>query len=338
MIVNASMPAGAHLYSSSSFCYRHMPEKWRQRDEFMRTENSQTPPKAHFSVHVMLIAMSFVWGINFPIIKGALAELSPLSFNAIRFSTSSLLLLVLLYFREKNFSIRRGDISRFILLALVGNTVYQLFFIHGIARTTASNSSLILATTPIFIVLLGSILGVEKITKSILQSIIISFTGIILVITGSGKPLVLTDQSLIGDLLTIANPICWATYTVLSKPMLKEYTPLKLTSLTMAIGTIPLVLISIPSLNAQNWSIVSTQAWLGLAFSAFFAIGIGYLMWYTGVSLIGSARTALYENLVTVFAVASAWILLSENMSPVQITGASLVFVSLYLVQRTKQS
>jgi drug/metabolite transporter (DMT)-like permease len=61
-------------------------------------------------------------------------------------------------------------------------------------------------------------------------------------------------------------------------------------------------------------------------------------MWYTGVSLIGSARTALYENLVTVFAVASAWILLSENMSPVQIVGASFVFISLYLVQRTKQS
>ena len=152
-ILNANMPAGAHLYSSSSFCYRHMPEKWHQRDEFMRTENSQTPPKAHFSVHVMLIAMSFVWGVNFPIIKGALAELSPLSFNAIRFSTASLLLLALLYFREKNFSIRKGDISCFILLALVGNTVYQLFFIHGIARTTASNSSLILATTPIFIVL-----------------------------------------------------------------------------------------------------------------------------------------------------------------------------------------
>ena len=304
----------------------------------MTTENSQTPPKAHISVNLMLIAMSFIWGINFPIVKSALAELSPLSFNAIRFTTASLLLLALQYFREKNFSIRRGDIGRFILLALVGNTVYQLFFIHGIARTTASNSSLILATTPIFIVFLGSISGVEKITKPILQSIIISFTGIILIITGSGKPLTITDQSLIGDLLTIANPICWATYTVLSKPMLKEYTPLKLTSLTMAIGTIPLVLLSVPSLNGQDWKIVSTQAWLGLAFSAFFAIGIGYLIWYTGVSLVGSARTALYDNLVTVFAVVSAWIVLSENMSPVQIIGAFLVFASLYLVQRNKQS
>ena len=302
----------------------------------MGTENSQAPTNAHLSVHLMLIAMSFVWGINFPIIKGALTELSPPSFNAIRFTTASLLLLVLLYFREKNFSIRRDNIGRFILLALVGNTVYQLFFIHGIARTTASNSSLILATTPIFTALLSSILKVEKITKPIVQSIIISFAGIILVIAGSGKPLMLTDQTLLGDLLTIANPICWATYTVLSKPLLKIYTPLKLTSLTMTMGTIPLVLLSIPSLNAENWSIVPTQAWLGLAFSAFFAIGIGYLMWYTGVSVIGNARTALYQNLVPVFAVASAWVLLSEKMSPIQIMGASLVFISLYLVQRTK--
>jgi drug/metabolite transporter (DMT)-like permease len=146
-----------------------------------------------------------------------------------------------------------------------------------------------------------------------------------------------TDQSWIGDLLIVANPICWGMYTVLSKPMLKDYSPLKLTAVTMAIGALPLILVSTPSLSTENWAAISTNAWLSLAFSAVFAISIGYVAWYTGVSRIGTSRTALYENVVTVFAVASAWVLLSENMSAIQIVGAALVFISLYVARRNNK-
>ena len=61
------------------------------------------------------------------------------------------------------------------------------------------------------------------------------------------------------------------------------------------------------------------------------------MVWYTGVNRIGTSRTALYENLVTVFAVASAWVLLSESMTVIQIVGAALVFVSLYVARRNNK-
>ena len=300
------------------------------------TETTSTPAakKRLSSVDLMLVVMSFIWGLNFTAVKGALADFAPLSFNAIRFGTSSLILLSLLWVRERSLSVHRKDVVRFITLAFIGNTVYQLFFILGIARTTATNSALILATTPIFILIFGTLLGVERISSRVVQGVILSFTGVVMIILGSGQPLTLTDQSIIGDLLIIANPICWGIYTVLSKPMLREYSPLKLTTVTMAMGAVPLILVSIPSLSSENWTAISTNAWLGLAFSACFAIAIGYVIWYIGVSRIGSARTALYDNLVTVFAVASAWILLAEGMTPIQIIGAALVFVSLYVARR----
>ena len=303
------------------------------------TETASAPAaKSRFSaVDLMLFTMSFIWGVNFSAVKGALADFSPLSFNAIRFGTSSLLLLFLLWIRERSVGISRKHVGKFLMLALIGNTVYQLFFIMGIARTTATDSALILATTPIFIVLFGAVLRVEKITSRIVQGVILSFTGVVMIILGSGKSLTITSESLIGDLLIVANPICWSIYTVLSKPMLKEYSPLKLTAVTMAMGTVPLLLVSVPSLSTENWVAISTNAWLGLAFSAVLAIAIGYTLWYTGVSRIGSARTALYDNLVTVFAVASAWILLSESMTAIQIVGAVLVFVSLYVARRNRK-
>jgi drug/metabolite transporter (DMT)-like permease len=286
---------------------------------------------------LMLILMSVIWGLNFTAIKGALADFQPLTFNAIRFGTSSLFLLGLLWIKERNLGIHRKDLARFVVLAIIGNTAYQLFFINGIALTTATSSALILATTPIFIILFGALLDIEKVTSRVVQGVILSFLGVVMIVLGAGDALTFSSQSLLGDLLIVANPICWSIYTVLSKPMLKEYSPLKLTAVTMAIGAVPLVVVGVPTLGTQNWAAISVNAWLGLGFSAFLAIGIGYVIWYTGVSRIGSARTSLYDNLVTVFAVASAWILLSENMTIIQIAGAVLVFVSLYVVRRKKR-
>jgi len=301
----------------------------------MTTDCSHASSKTRFStVDVMLIGVSFVWGINFSVVKTALTDFFPLSFNSIRFSLASLFILMLLWILERDLSFRREDIRRLVLLGLIGNTTYQLLYIHGIARTTASNSSLILATTPIFVALLSSVLKVERVERKVWQSVVLSFIGILLITQGVGGTLITTDQSWIGDLLILTGTICWSIYTVLSKPLLQRYSPLKLTTLTMVFGTLPLVLVSIPSMKEQNWSSVSSQGWLGLAYSFCFAVAIGYVLWYTGVSRIGSARTSLYSNLTPVIAVAVAWLFLSETMTLLQVLGAVLVLTSLYLARR----
>jgi len=82
------------------------------------------------SSDLMMIGASLVWGINFCIVKLALGDLSPLSFNSVRFGLSSVLLLILLWVIERDITIHRKDIGRFFLLGLIGNTIYQLFFIN----------------------------------------------------------------------------------------------------------------------------------------------------------------------------------------------------------------
>src|SRR4030066_2048168 len=140
--------------------------------------------------------MSFIWGLNFTAVKGALEDFSPLAFNAVRFGTSSLILLSLLWLRERSISVRRKDLARFVMLGIIGNTVYQLFFINGIALTTATNSALILATTPLFIILFGAFLNVERVTNRVVQGVILSFVGVVLIVFGSGNTLTFSDQSL----------------------------------------------------------------------------------------------------------------------------------------------
>ncbi|MEM0314418.1 MAG: DMT family transporter, partial [Candidatus Bathyarchaeia archaeon] len=157
-----------------------------------------------------------------------------------------------------------------------------------------------------------------------------------MIILGSGKPLTLTIQSLMGDILILSGTICWSVYTVLSKPLLNRYSPLKLTAVTIAMGTPPLILLAIPYLPAQDWNLIGTWDWLGLFYSSCLAVAVGYTIWYSGVSHVGGAKTSLYEYLITVIAVATAWLLLNETMTPIQILGATLALTGLYRSRKSK--
>jgi drug/metabolite transporter (DMT)-like permease len=281
----------------------------------------------------MLIGTSVIWGVNFSAVKIALVDFHPLIFNALRFGFASFVTLALSAFK-RDLGLRGEDVWRVLTLSLIGYVIYQVCFIHGMALTTAGNSSLILATTPIFVALLSSVLGIERVKRKIWSGIILSFGGILLITLGGSQTPTVTNQSWIGDLLILAGTLCWSAYTVLSKPLLQKYPPVKLVTLTMIMGTPPLVLMSIPYLKEQNWASTSPYGWLCLTYSFLFSLAIGYVLWYQGISRIGSARTALYQNLTPVIALTIAWLFLSERITALQILGAALIFISLYLTKR----
>jgi drug/metabolite transporter (DMT)-like permease len=288
-------------------------------------------------IDLMLLAMTLIWGINFSVVKAALAEMTPLSFNSLRFLLSSALTLLLLKLIEGDMGFVKGDWWRLLGLGLIGNTCYQLLFINGIDRTTAGNSALLLATTPIFVSLIGAAFGVERVGKLAWVGVFFSFSGIFVVIVGSGKELSLARETIKGDMLTLVGAVAWSLYTVLSKPMLSRYSALKLTALAMAAGTPFIVLFSIPQLLAQSWATVSWRGWLGLFFSGSMAIALAYIIWNSGVSKIGGARTAVYSNLSPVIAAIFAWLILGEAITAFMVVGAAMIFLGIYLTRKSGQ-
>jgi drug/metabolite transporter (DMT)-like permease len=288
-------------------------------------------------IDLMLLAMVLIWGINFAIVKAALAEMTPLSFNSIRFLLASALTLLLLRFIEGDVGFARRDWWRLMGLGLIGNTCYQLLFINGIDRTTAGNSALLLATTPIFVSLIGAAFGVERVGKLAWVGVFLSFAGIFTVIVGSGKELSLAGETIRGDVLILIGAAAWSLYTVLSKPMLSHYSALKLTTLAMVAGTPFIVLFSIPQLLAQDWAAVSWRGWLGLSFSGSMAIALGYIIWNSGVRKVGGTRTSVYSNLSPVIATIFAWLTLGETITAFMVIGAAMIFLGIYLTRRPSQ-
>jgi drug/metabolite transporter (DMT)-like permease len=287
------------------------------------------------STDLLMLSVVLIWGINFSVLKVVLGTMTPLAFNGVRFSLATVAMVLILLWRRESFRMARRDIVPIILLGVVGHTLYQLFFITGIARTTAANAALLMATAPIFVVIYGAVLGVERANRWMWAGILLSFLGLILLIGGGGG-VSLDTQTILGDLLVLAAAMLWAAYTTGSKPLLARYTPLKLTTLSMIAGAVPLVIICIPQMRAQDWDSVGPGVWAGVFYSAVFSVVLAYLAWYTSVQRVGSARTAIYSNLTPVVAIIVAWVVLGQTLAPVQIVGALIVLTGVMITRRGK--
>jgi drug/metabolite transporter (DMT)-like permease len=266
-----------------------------------------------------------IWGTNFSVVKIALRDFSPLAFNALRFVLASAILFVVLHPSRATLNVQRRDIATFIGLGLLGNVLYQMLFIYGVDWTLAGNAALMLATVPIFVSLFSTLKRHETIGRAGWAGVLLSVSGIVLVVWGSTRGLRFGSDTLRGDITMLGAAVAWSAYTVGAAPLVQKYGPLKATAGTMWIGTVVLVLISTPALLAQDWSAVSGGSWAGVVFSGALSIALAYIIWYYGVRHLGSSRTAVYSNTVPIVALLVAWATLGETPTMTQLAGAAAI-------------
>ncbi len=284
------------------------------------------------STDLLLLLMSLIWGSNFTVIKYSLEDLLPLSFNALRFTIASIVMLTVAFLSQNGFKLEPGDRMKLFTLGLLGNTFYQSLFITGMAHTRAGNAALILATTPLFTAILGRIRKHEYFTVGGVGGLLLAFAGIVMIVV-SGRGEVSIGETLLGDCLLLASTVCWSLYTVGSKQLVHTYGSLKATTIMMTSGTPFLLLVCAPSLLRQDWSRVRPVAWAGVVYSGLFAIALAYLIWSYGVRRIGSTRTAIYSNITPIVALLVAWLALGESPTLGQLAGAVVIFAGIYLVR-----
>jgi drug/metabolite transporter (DMT)-like permease len=290
--------------------------------------------------------MTIIWGSNFSVIKSAFRELDPQAFNAVRMVVASLAFLMVMagarwlspgtagstFYSPARVTAREW--AQLVVLGLIGHVLYQLCFIGGLARTSVANSSLMLAITPVLIAVISAALGHERIGRAHWIGALVSTAGIYLVV---GRGFRLGGAGLLGDALMFGAVLCWAIYTLGARPLMERHSPVAVTGLSMALGTLVYVPMVWPQVRAVDWSRVS--AWtLGLSvYSALFALCVAYTIWYVAVRQIGSARTSAYSNLIPVVAMASAVLFLGEPLESRKLIGASAVLAGVALTRAGSQ-
>ena len=280
---------------------------------------------------VGLLATILIWAANMPIVKNAFSEIAPTAFNSVRFLFTPVLMLTIVFLLERSLRIERSLWRDALLLGLIGNTGYQIFFMEGLNLTSAASASLLVATTPIWVALISQLRGWDQISRIGWGGIALSFVGVFIVLFDGET---MSSAAMRGDIYVLIAAACWAYYTIGARALLAQYSALRVTAITLSIGSIPLIFIGIPQLSQVVWSSLTWVSWASMAYSVIFSIAIAYILWYNGVVKVGPTRTGIYASLLPACGVISAYLILGDPITLRDIIGTTAIVGGLLLTRR----
>lgn len=289
--------------------------------------------KINIDKYLMIMATIF-WAGAFIAGKFSVGEFPVFSLTFFRFLFATILIFAIMIKKEENWKISKKDLPIFIALGIIGMVGYHVFFFSALKYTTATNSSLINATNPIITTILAIIFLKEQIKTKNIISILMSFFGVILIITNGDFSVLLNFKLNSGDLLMIIAAICWASYAVISKKASDNYSPIKITSyafLVCVIVLIPFVIMEKPWVYIPNTTAIG---WMSVIYMSIFASVGGYLIQQISIKKIGPSKTSLYVNLVPVFSMILAFLILKESISFIKIFAGLFIAAGVFLNTR----
>jgi len=287
-----------------------------------------------FGIYVLMLFVPLFWGGAFVAAEHVITEIPPLIAAAFRFLMAGLLLLIILLlsrqFKWVQFRKRWWTI---LLMALTGIFGYNLFFFYGLQSTTAINGSLIIATTPAIMTLGAVIIFKEQWNKYIGLGIVLSFIGVIVVLTDGKLATLFQLEFNKGDLLFLLALVCWVSHGLLGRRVMQEVSALVTTTISTLVGAILLMAVTLPKVS--EWQLLMTmskQSWLEMLFMIICSSVLAFLLWNYGVQKIGAAQASIYLNLVPINTALLAVFVYGSPLLISQIVGMLIVIVGVYFV------
>jgi drug/metabolite transporter (DMT)-like permease len=278
-------------------------------------------------VDLMLLGTVLLWALNVTVTRYVLTHgWLPLAYATIRYGAATSLFWIFTYRREGSFRIERRD-GKLVLLAGLFIFLNQLCFVYGLKLAQASTVALLLGATPIFIGLITLVLRLEHLSSAFWLGAAITLAGVAFIAASGGGGF---SSGLKGDLLAIATAFTWGCYTVTIAPLMRRYSPYRISALVLAVGWIPLALVSIPQVARQDFHFGS-KVWFGFGYAVIGPLFLTNILWFRAIALVGPSRASLFGNLQPFFAVFFAIVLLSETLHPLEIAGGVLIFAGIAL-------
>jgi drug/metabolite transporter (DMT)-like permease len=287
-------------------------------------------------VDLMLIATIVIWAFNITVTKYVLTHgFQPLAYGAIRYGAAAILAVVAAVLLEG--SLRVGGRRN---LALVGAAsvfllVNQVSFVYALKLGSATTVALILGMTPIFAAIISSLVGLEQLTGRFWVATAIGFAGVALVALGSGGDL---SSDLGGDLLAIMLAISWAAYSVTIAPLMRTYSPFRISAVVLVIMCIPFVALSMPQIADQDYASLGALVWIGLAFAIVGPLFLTNILWFRSIAIVGPSRATLFANAQPFVAAIFAALILSEHLHWLQIAGGVAILLGIVLERRWRRA
>jgi len=281
------------------------------------------------SAYAAAVGMTVAFGLSFVATKYALRGFEPLLIALLRFTLAGGILWVVWRLRRGPERVSRGEMGRLAALGFISLTVYFSFENLGIARTSASEAAILIATIPLFVVILNTFTLRERNTARQWAGVALSFAGIVALVLLGGSGAV--GGGLTGNLLVLAASLSAGVYSILARRLLVSRPALFVTTFQNLFGALFMLPLALAEAALVGVRRPTPGAAGGVLFLTVVCSITAFLLLNYAFRFIPASKVAVFINLTPIVAVASAYVLLGERFTPGQAAAAVVVVAGVWL-------
>ena len=287
-------------------------------------------------VQLKLIVACMFWAMT-PVFGRLLAHYhAPYAVAAGRFLFATLgLALIVALQKPAARRIAWRDLPQFFLLGLTGVCLHNVLVLMGVEYTQANRANVIFASISLMVALLDLVLLRRLPAVRGMFGLLIGILGTVVVVTDGQFSALGSNGIGRGEWLVLASAASWALYSVGGRRVLAIYSPLTVVFYASLCGTLMLLPFVALDRAALPSLMLDGKAWLMIAFLGCLNSALGFLWYYQAVVAIGAMTSSAYINLVPVFGIVFAALLLGEQTSLALFAGGGLVIAGLFLLERS---
>ncbi len=283
-------------------------------------------------VALLLVVQMILWGTAFPMIKIALTDLSPPHLTLLRHLVASAAFVPLLLAFRARLAPKRADVPFFMLLGVVGYTVYHLALNFGQTQVSAGAASLIIATAPAITALLAVFMLRERLPAAGWVGSAISFTGVVLIVVGdTGQGLQFNAYAW----LIVLGAVSTSFYAILQRRLFDRYRPIEVAAFATWAGTVPML--AFASGLVSDVATAAPASLLATLYIGVFPSAVAYTIFAIALSRAPVTMVAAALYMVPVFSLIASWLLVGEVPGPLTVLGGAVAIGGIVLVNLAKQ-
>ena len=283
--------------------------------------------------YIFLVLAVLFWSGNFITGRYISSSIEPMQLSFYRWFFVLILLLPYIVINYKN--LMRGfkkDSLLLVVFGAFGIAGFNTFLYYGLQTTTATNALLINSSTPIFIILISSIIFRTLITKVQFFGVIVSTIGVLYLILKGDINHILELKFTPGDLWIVAAALDWALYSVLLKFKPKDLSSFEFLTITTIIGVIILYVAFISQGFTLEFSFLQNNDILySLIYIVIFPSILSFYFWNRAILEIGANKAGQFTHLMPIFGAVLAYFFLGEVLQTYHIVGIILIAFGIYL-------
>ena len=288
----------------------------------------------------MLTLCAFFWSGNFIVGKFAtLYEVPPLTLNFFRWLIVWIILIPFT-FRDilKNTEIIKKNFYPILLMSITSISVFNSVVYYSLNFTQVLNGALMISIIPVLIIFISFIFKTEKVNFSQILGLILSVTGVAIIVTRLDFAKLINLDLNKGDLWLLVAMFSWAIYSTMLRTHKTGLEYLSFISVIVSIGLIFLLPQFLFEFNNHQIIRFNIPVFLITGYVVLFA-GLGsYILWNKAVVIVGPNKAGIFLHLMPVFSSFMAIFFLNEKLMNFHVIGAIIIIIGIYLSSKKSLS